>query len=338
MAALKAHEVRRYLAHPPRRTGLFLAYGTDPGLVREVAQTLALHCAGGRRDDVVTLEQADIDADPGRLAVEARTPSLFGDAPVVRVRAGGRNLLASLEALGDDFDQSAVIVEAGNLTQRDPLRVLAERAPAGVTLPCYPDDERSLGELVRESFAKEGVTVDPDVVPALVATLGNDREVTRREIEKLMVFAAESKRITRDDVLTLCADNSALVLDAIADAAGTGHAQRLDAALCRARLAAVSSQQILTMNLNHFARLRRWRAEVDAGRAARAVLDAVRPKPHFSRMAALEQQLRLWSDDALAGALDRLHRAVAESRRAAALDEPLARRALLAICRMAAER
>ena len=46
--------------------------------------------------------------------------------------------------------------------------------------------------------------------------LGNDREITRRELEKLELFAAESKRLTEGDVLTLCADNATLAIDDIA--------------------------------------------------------------------------------------------------------------------------
>jgi DNA polymerase-3 subunit delta len=67
------------------------------------------------------------------------------------------------------------------------------------------------------------------------------------------------------------------------------------------------------------------------------VLDSVKPKPHFSRRSALEQQLRLWSDSALAAALERLQLASGDSRKRYGLQETVVRRALLAIAMMAAE-
>jgi DNA polymerase-3 subunit delta len=166
--------------------------------------------------------------------------------------------------------------------------------------------------------------------------LGNDREVTRRELEKLAHYAADTKALTRDDVLTLCADNAALAIDEILDSTGTGHAARLDAALDRALAGALNLQQLITMAIGHFTMLRRWRTEVDAGRAPREVLDGARPRPHFSRRAALEQQLRLWSDAALSTALERLHAASGDSRKRYGLQETVVRRTLLAICTMAA--
>ena len=191
--------------------------------------------------------------------------------------------------------------------------------------------------LIGEWLSEAGIKADSDVATTLRDSLGNDREVTRRELEKLAFFAAEAGVLTRDDVLTLCADNAALAIDEILDATGTGHAARLESAIDRALAAALNLQQLLTMAIGHFTALRRWRTEVDAGRTVREVLDGARPRPHFSRRAAMEQQLRLWPDTALAAALERLHLAAGDSRKRYGLQETVVRRALLAVSMMASE-
>lgn len=339
MGALKAHEVGRFVDRPDLEAGIILAYGPDAGLVRETGQRLARRYAGNDADsmNLVVLDGAELDADPSRLAVEAKTTSLFGDRRVIRVRGAGKSLVMPLTELRDD-PGSIIILEAGNLTPKDPLRALVEAAKLGRALPCYPDNDESLGRLISETFSKAGIRADQDTVAALRETLGNDREITRRELEKLVLFAADSKLLTREDIVTLCADNAALVLDEVVDATGTGHAANLDMALERAIAQSVNAQQILASALSHFTTLRRWRVEVDSGKSPGAVLDNARPKPHFSRRSAIERQLRLWTDDALSAALDRLQLAVADSRKRYGLADTLSRRALLAICTMAAER
>lgn len=339
MGALKAHEVGRFVDRPDLEAGIILAYGPDTGLVRETAQRLARRYAGNDADsmNLVVLDGAELDADPSRLAVEAKTTSLFGDRRVIRVRGAGKSLVMPLTELRDD-PGSIIILEAGNLTPKDPLRALVEAAKLGRALPCYPDNDESLSRLISETFNKAGIRADQDAVAALRDTLGNDREVTRRELEKLVLFAADSKLLTRNDILTLCADNAALVLDEVVDATGTGHAAQLDTALERAMAQNVNSQQLLAGALSHFSTLRRWRAEVDTGKAPGAVLDSARPRPHFSRRSSIERQLRLWTDDTLSAALDRLQLAVADSRKRYGLQDTVSRRALLAICTMAAER
>lgn len=339
MGALKAHEVSRFVDRPDLEAGIILAYGPDAGLVRETGQRLARRYAGNDADsmNLVVLDGAELDADPSRLAVEAKTTSLFGDRRVIRVRSAGKSLVMPLTELRDD-PGSIIILEAGNLAPKDPLRALVEAAKLGRALPCYPDNDESLGRLISETFSKAGIRADQDTVAALRDTLGNDREITRRELEKVVLFAADSKLLTREDILTLCADNAALVLDEVVDATGTGHAANLDTALERAIAQSVNSQQILASALSHFTTLRRWRVEVDGGKSPGAVLDNARPKPHFSRRSSIERQLRLWTDDALSAALDRLQLAVADSRKRYGLADTVTRRALLAICTMAAER
>lgn len=339
MTALKAHEVERFLKRPDLEAGILLVYGPDTGLVRETAQRLVRHYGGSDADNMglVTLDGSELDADPGRLLVEARTSSLFGEKRVVRVRGGGKALTVPLADLAADPSGAIVIVEAGNLAPRDALRALVEGTRNGRALPCYADSDETILRLINETFAAAGIRAEPDVAATLRETLGNDREVTRRELEKLSLYAAESKLLTREDVLVLCADNAALVLDEVADAVGTGHADRLDAALNRALGAAVNPQQLLSSLTSHFTQLRRWRTLVDAGTSPRDVLEGARPKPHFSRRAALEQQLRLWSDAALAQALDRLLRATTDSRKNYGRAETVTRRAFLSLTQMAAQ-
>ncbi len=339
MTALKAHEVARFLARPDLSGGIFLCYGPDGGLVRETAQRLIRFLSG---DDpgaanVTIFDGPELDADPSILTMEARSTSLFGGKRIIRVRSAGKALVMPLTELRDDPGEAAIVLEAGNLTPRDALRALVEAAKLGRALPCYPDSDETLAALMREVFNQAGIRTDADVIPTLRDILGNDREVTRRELEKLVFFAASRKSLTREDVLLLCADNGALAIDAILDATGGGHAEKLELALNRALAASVNPQQLLAMLTTHFGNLRRWRTEVDAGRPARAVLDGVKPKPHFSRVGNLEQQLRLWSDSALATAGERILQAVSETRRRPALAETVLRRTTLALCMMAAQ-
>jgi len=117
MTALKAHEVERFLIRPDISEGVFLVYGPDAGLVRESAQRLTRQFAGTDAGsmNLVTLEGSDLDSEPGRLAMEAKTASLFGEKRVVRVRGAGKSLVMVLTELLDDPGGAAIVLEAGNL-------------------------------------------------------------------------------------------------------------------------------------------------------------------------------------------------------------------------------
>ena len=125
----------------------------------------------------------------------AKTASLFGERRVVRVRNAGKSLTVPVSELAVDPAGAIVVLEAGNLAPRDALRALVEGAKTGRALPCYADTDETILRLITETFAKAGIAADPDVAVTLRDSLGNDREVTRRELEKRQWFG--SPRIER---------------------------------------------------------------------------------------------------------------------------------------------
>jgi len=340
MTALKAHEVARFLSKPDLREGMFLAYGPDTGLVHETALRLIDRLSHGDPStiDLLVLDASDLAAAPERLAVETRTGSLFGGTRVIRVRGGTKAIAPVLKDLGDDFGGSAVVIEADNLTPKDPLRAVVEASRSGRALPCYADNAETVAALVRETFREAGIRTEAGVEDTLRDILGNDREITRRELEKLVLFASGTGTLSHADVMTLCADNGALAIDEILDSAGNGDAARADSAVTRALNGGIDPQRILGSAMLHFSALRRWRTQVDQGKSPSDVLDASRPKPHFSRKAALVSQLRTLGDEDLAAACARILQATGESRRRPALAEAVTRRAVLGIAMAAARR
>ncbi|HHG91004.1 MAG TPA: DNA polymerase III subunit delta [Devosia sp.] len=346
MSALKAHDVERFVAHPDLGKGVFLVYGSDAGLVRETAGKLISRFLKDKSPQShsslppspTTLDMAEIDADPALLAIAARTTSLFGDAPVIRIRNAGNALAPILAEMLQDIPDAPVIVEAGNLSPQDRLRALAERSGSARALPCYSDNATSLTSLIRQTFADEKINIESEALAFLRDSLGNDREVTRRELEKLAAYASESKILTIRDVTELCGDNTAITTDRIVDATGTGHALRLEDAINRANAASLDPQRILVAALNHFLFLRRAKALINKGLSTTEVLKRSRPRPHFSRNASIEQQLRLWNDVQLALAAERMNKTIHLSRQQPALTGTFTRRALLALCLAASQR
>lgn len=341
MTALKAHEVERYLRRPDPATPIHLVYGTDPGLVREVARRLLDAFLGPDPDPMsrVVIDAQDMPEGPGTMIAEARTPSLFGGQRAIRVRSASKSLVPTLEELLEGAPTDApIVLEAGNLTKADPLRKLSEKHKNIKALPCFSDSEKAVEELIRSTLSGAHIQAEPDLVSALRELLGNDREITRRELEKLVLFAGEDKTLSLPDALALCGDNAALELNRIIDAVGTGHARQFDGYFQSALAGGIDVQRLLTMALYHFSNLRRMRQIVDRGTPARQVIEGARPRPHFSRVPQLEQQLRLWGDRQLREACERLSAAVLETRRQAILARTITERTLLALCVAAARR
>ena len=340
MVALRAGEVDSFLARPDPRRPIVLIYGPDAGLVSERATALLAAVASDNSDPfaIVPLEGDAIASDPGLLQDEARTFGLFGGRRIVRIRAGGRNFAAALEAILDDPPQALVLIEAGELRPTSPLRSLCEKSPAAVVIPCYADNERDVMRLIERALKDAGLTIEPDAHEELMGLLGADRLASRAELDKLALYAQGKGRIGLADVQAIIADASALVLDDAIDAAAAGEREAVLVALRKARAAGVSATAILSAAIRHVVNLHRLRLSVDRGGRPSEVIENARPKIFFRRKPAFERALLRLDAAALEGTIVSLSLANLEARRNFALADAIVERALLNLARGARSR
>ncbi len=248
MVAARAQEADRLVARPPQDVHFYLVYGPDTGLVSERAKAIASAFSdSGDPFALVRIEASELTANPTRLADEAYAVSMFSSRRAILVRDGGgrADLAGRFRALfKEPPTDTAIVVEAGDLKKSSPLRVLFEQESRAYAIPCFADDERSIGALVDEEVRTAGLSIAPEARALLVSLLGGDRLMTRGEIQKLCLHAHGSGTITLADVETLIGDSSTFAVDEVIDAAADGTLPALVEGLAKARAEGVDAGQI----------------------------------------------------------------------------------------------
>lgn len=293
----------RFVAGPPKNLRAALLYGPDQGLVRERADTLVRTACTDIRDPfrVAELDERDIASDPARLADEAAALSMTGGQRVVRVRSANNSLAGRFEALLDAAANGALVVaEAGDLPKGSALREVFENAEGAAAIACYPDSAESLSHLLRRALKSEGISIADEALEEAVSLLGSDRAMTRRQIEKLALYARGVDRLDIADVRAVMGDEAEARAEEACDAAGEGDWAKLDRALERLWAAGSSPVGLLRAGLGHFQRL----ALAKSGDTEAAIKR--RPAIHFSRAASFRMQVSRWSAARLDEALDLL--------------------------------
>jgi DNA polymerase III subunit delta len=337
---LAAPRVAAFLAKPDAAMRAALVYGPDAGLVRERADRIAAAICPDLRDAfrVADLTAAALLADPARLNDEAAALSLVGGRRVVRVREAGDAAGALFERFlaNPPPGDSMVVVEGGELAARSSLRRAFEEAARAVAVPCYADGRRELEELVREVLGAHRVAVDSDAMAYLVGHLGGDRLASRRELEKLALFAGDGGRVGLADATQSVGDSAAMTIDDIVYAAAEGDAAALERALMRAFLEGEMPVSVLRALMRHFQRLHLVQSRIAAGAGDEDALRSLRPPLFFKLQDRFKRQLRVWSQGRAAHALALLTQAELNAKTTGLPAEAICRDALLRIARGAA--
>jgi len=325
----------RFAKAPPAALRAVLAYGPDGGLVRERLQHLAASVVDDLNDPfrVTEISAAELRSDPARLADEAAALSFTGGRRLIRLR----DCSDSLTDLFADFleetpGDAMVLLEAGDLPNRSSLRKLFEGDPKAAALPCYQDDEADVAAVVRESFAGSGRKVSADAMAYLVANLGDNRQLTRRELEKLALYMGPgSGEVALADVEACIGDNAALGLDEIAFAMAGGDLPTLERKLARSLREGQTAVAILRSVSRHLQRLHLVAGMAAGGTPMEIACKKLRPPLFWKSKDSFIAQARNWPPRSLAKALTKLLKTEVDCKSSGQPAELLVARSLLEI-------
>lgn len=288
---------------------LYLFHGPDEAGAADLARRLIAGLGEAERVDV---EGASLKKDPGRLADEAASVSLFGDARVIRATGLGEDAVEAVTLLLDAAQTGAPVVAtaAPSLRSTAKLVKLALDHPRALAVACYAPTGAELERLVSTMLGEQGLRAAPGVAQQIAEAAGEDRAVIAREIEKLALYLDASPDRPRDattaDLAAIGADLGEAAQGEAIEALVAGRAGELGAALARLDEGGSAIPWLRGLGRRLIA-LGEMRAQVDRGEPVERVMKANRV--HFREEASTAAALRRWTPGMLAEALARLREA-----------------------------
>lgn len=331
-----------FVRKPSPETRAILVYGPDTGLVHERIDSLARLVV----DDLADVFRfTEISADqlknePPRLIDEALALSLGGGRRVILVTGGGDSLTATLSAVLEhpgmtDPEAGLVLVRGGDLGGRSSLRKLFESAANAAAIACYADDSQALHRLVGDTLRDSGISAEPRVVDFIVGNLGSDRQLNRRELEKLTLYAGRGGSIGIDAAAACIGDSSAAALDDTILAAADGDYGELEHALERAWSEGLSPVAILRAAQRHLQRLHIVSAQTNRNnRSLDEAMKSLRPPVFWKTAARFRNQAGRWQPRPIEQALTRLTETEILVKSTGIPDRAACARALLAVAQI----
>jgi DNA polymerase-3 subunit delta len=349
VTALKGKAIEAFVAKRDPKIAAILVYGPDLGLVRERADKIAKSVCPDFKDpfNYIELVDADLKSDPARLADEAAALSLMGGERVVRIRTSGEAATPAAKLVVEGLQKGhlkpagIVLIEAGDLAKSSGLRKLFEGAKAAVALPSYADAPADIRALAEDAARAEDLRFDKDALDLLVTLLGEDRGVSRAEIDKLVLYKGPKSlrdgpgTISLDDVRTMLVDTISDAASEAASAAADGASARLALALHRCAGAGASAVGTARALQREFARLRQARGYMTEGASAEAAMGKLRPPVFFMEQRAFAARLSRWTPAKIDAALDLLLEAELGAKSTGMPDEEIVERAALRIAALA---
>lgn len=297
------------LPKPRPDVRLYLFHGQDDAGAAELARRLVEAMGEAERVD---LDGATLKRDPGRLADEAASMSLFGDARIIRAAPLGEDSVEAVALLLDaERTGSAVVAVAPSVKASGKLVTLANAHPRALCVACYPPSAADLDKATQALFAGHGLRAAPGIARRVAEAANGDRAVIAREVEKLALYldaAADRPRDADGAALdAIGADDGESAMGEAADALIDARPGPLGVALAHLDAGGASPIPWLRGVQRRLLTLGDMRAAVDRGEPIEAVMK--KNRIHFSLEARTGRDLRRWSAPRIAAALARVRAA-----------------------------
>lgn len=303
---IAARDIEGFLNAPDKRFQAVLLYGPDTGLARERSQRMKASVLAGSSDPFAFSEftEAALLADPARLTDELLAIGLLSSKRFILIRDADDKLTSIIEAAAPSlYADVFLVVVAEELSPRSSLRAWFESAASAAVIACYRDELRDIQQLIQKDFSGAGIAASRDVMDYLCSQLGNDREVTRRELEKIIAYAGDEKTVSLEDVQTLVDYNRELQLDDIVLAAADKNAAGLDKMLNLQVREGVSPVAYIRALLRYFNRLYYVKSRAMAGYDIETTVQNLKPKVFYKHAPLLIKHARNWTIEQIVKAL-----------------------------------
>jgi len=316
----------------------FLFYGPDEATSRALAARLG--SALGADAERIDLSSAALRADPARLADEAAAISLFGGRRWIRIDPATDEATDAVAALLEaPAAGNPVAAVAGALRKDARLVKLAGASRAAMAQASYLPEGRDADAVAVEIGRALGVQLRPDMAARVARSVGNDRALITRELEKYALFLDAAperpKPLEADAFEALGASAEEGDLSRLVGAVFGGRVAQADAELARLGGEGVEGIPVLRALLRRGLQLAEWRAQVAEGNAVDVVIERAGRQIFWKEKDATADQLRRWRPDALATAIGRLADAERQLKAGGTAGPVLVAQEVLAIARFA---
>ncbi len=187
-----------------------LFYGTDEGEIdfalTQLKQELKL---GQRTENFFILSKEALKKTPLLATDEANTASLISERRFLFIPEDASFPVASLlHFLEHKQTDALLIIQGGNLTKTNTLRVEAEKNPRVLAVACYQPTLLDIQKNISHFFVTHHKKITPDVLNEICQKIPFNQHVIEKELDKLLLYLGDEEEVTSFAVQECITDGS----------------------------------------------------------------------------------------------------------------------------------
>ena len=276
---------------------IFLVYGPNEGLVRNIIQSLSSIFKNNESADEVALSAKTIDEDPNKIMDEIQTFSMFSNKKIINIDGIKDRHSSIIEDVQNvEFENVILILKSDNLTKSSKLRKLFDSSKNIFSIPCYEDDTRSIMNLVHNFIQNSNLKLDREIKNYLVEFLSNDRSLNQNELEKIYLYQKDRKEnLTLEEVRLILNDSTSTSLNKVNESIMYGKTKTASKIINKVFSEGTNSIAIIRSLINYMLRIQQTQIEIKKQKSFEEAIKVLKPPLFWKDKDSFQNHCKAWS-------------------------------------------
>tara|TARA_B100001250_G_scaffold394123_1_gene397610 strand:- start:2166 stop:3191 length:1026 start_codon:yes stop_codon:yes gene_type:complete len=293
---LKEHNIKGVFNNHNKNL-IFLVYGPNEGLVRNIIQSLSSIFKNNDPADEVVLSAKTLDEEPNKLIDEIQTFSMFSSKKIIHVDAIKDKHSSIIEEIKNiEFKDALLILKSDNLAKTSKLRKLFDSSKIIFSIPCYEDDTKSIMNLVQNFIENSNLKLNREIKNYLVQFLSNDRSLNQHELEKIYLFQKDRQEdLSIDEVKLILNDSTSTSLNKVNECIMYGKTKSASKIINKVFSEGTNSIAIIRSLTNYMLRIQQTKIEIKKQKSFEEAIKVLKPPLFWKDKDNFQNHCKAWS-------------------------------------------
>ena len=179
---------------------LFLIYGENEGLKKEIIQTLKKNFSG----NIENYDEGQIISNNELFYEKLFNKSLFEKEKIIILNRCSEKICEVIEKIIDKkISDIKIILNANALETKSKLRNLFEKKKELIIIPTYKDTSIILAEIAKKFFYNYKISISQETINLLISRCNGDRGHLKSELDKILIYMNNKKNINLEEIYKL---------------------------------------------------------------------------------------------------------------------------------------
>jgi len=276
---------------------LYLLYGENDGLKKDILESIKIIVIQKEKDtEIISLSESDALDNGEKFYNILFSGSLFSKKKIVIIKDTKGKIVNLIEEIKDkNIENITIIIFSNILDKKSALRNFFEKNSYTLTIPCYPDTEKDLEIIANNNFKKKNIIISRESINLLVEKSNYDRNNLRNEIEKIVSFCINKKKIDIDEIKSIINFSGEFKSDTLINECLCGNVRQYKKILSELYLTTLNQIFLFRILSKKIQRLLIIKESEPSGKGIESIMGSLKPPIFWKEKTIVKKQLSIWN-------------------------------------------